>query len=219
MKEGDFIEIEFVGRVRDTGEIFDLTDEEVAKKEGVFDKDHRYGPAVVVIGGKSVMPGVEQKLREMEVGEESVFELKPENAFGKRDPKLVQVVSVGKFYGQKINPVPGAFVNIDGRNCRIQSVSGGRVRVDFNHPLAGRDVLYKIKILKEITGLKEKTDAIIKQLGVDAEASVEGETAKIKLKKPNKIIEQIIEKSIMKLLKEVKAVKFEPEEKPEPQKK
>ncbi len=213
MKDGDFVEIEFVGRIKDTGEIFDLTDAELAKKEGIFDKEHNYGPALVVIGEKSVISGVEEMLKEMKVGEEKEFELKPDKGFGRRDPKLVQIISIAKFYEQKLNPVPGAFVNIDGRNCKIQSVSGGRVRVDFNHPLAGRDVVYKVKLLDEIKLLKEKVGAVLRHLAIEAESSVDGETAKIRLKKPNKMIEQIVEKSMLKWVKEIKNVKFESDEK------
>lgn len=213
MNDGDFIEIDFVGRVKDTGEIFDLTDEGIAKKEGVYDKDHKYGPALVVIGQKSVIAGVEEKLKEMSVGEEKEFDLKPEKAFGKRDPKLIQIIAVNKFYEQKLNPVPGAFVSIEGRNCKIQSVSGGRVRVDFNHSLAGREIFYKVRIIREIKSIQEKADSVIKQLGIEAEASIEGEAAKVKLKKSSKVMEQIVEKSIKKWVKEIKTVNFEEERK------
>ncbi len=208
MKDGDFVEIEFVGRIKDTSEIFDLTDEALAKKEGVYDKDHKYGPALVIIGQKAVLQGVEERLKEMSVGEEKEFELKPDKAFGPRNPKLIQIIAIAKFYEQKLNPVPGAFVNIDGRNCRIQSVSGGRVRVDFNHPLAGRDVLYKIKALRQLDDLKEKANGVIKQFGIEAGVSIEADSAIVELKKPNKIMEQIIEKAIIKWVKEIKSVKF-----------
>ncbi len=218
MKEGDFIEIDFVGRIKDTGEIFDLTDEELAKKEGMFDKDHKYGPALIVVGAQSILSGLEEKIKEMNVGDEKEFELKSESGFGKRDPKSIQIISISKFYEQKLNPVPGAYVNIDGRNCRIQSVSGGRVRVDFNHPLAGKDLLYKVKILREITDLAEKLRASIKNLGIEAEGSLEGEAAVVKLKKPNKVIEQIVEQKIKKTIKEIKTIRFESPEDKKPEK-
>ena len=208
MNDGDFIEIEFVGKVKDTGEIFDLTDAELAKKEGVFDKDHKYGPALVIVGSNSVVPGIEEKIKELKVGEEAEFEIKPDKGFGKRDPKVVQIISLNKFYEQKINPVPGAFVNIDGKNCKIQSVSGGRVRVDFNHPLAGRDLLYKVKIVRQIDGAKERLDSLLKYLSLEGESSIEGEKARVKLKNSNQIVEKIVEDSIKKWIQEVKTVEF-----------
>lgn len=213
MNDGDFVEIDFVGRVKDSGEIFDLTDADLAKKEGIFEKSHKYGPAIVIIGSKSIVSGVEEQIKTMAVGEEKEFELPAEKGFGKRDPKLVQIISLGKFFEQKINPVPGAFVNIDGKNCKIQSVSGGRVRVDFNHPLAGRELIYKVKIFKEIKGVEGKVEAVIKYLGLEAEASVEGDTAKIKMKKPNQVLEKIVDQMTKKWVKEIKTVIFEATEK------
>jgi FKBP-type peptidyl-prolyl cis-trans isomerase 2 len=41
MKKGDFVRIDFVGRLAATGEIFDLTSEEIAKKEGVYDEKQK----------------------------------------------------------------------------------------------------------------------------------------------------------------------------------
>ena len=214
MNDGDFVEIEFVGRVKDTGEIFDLTDADLAKKEGIFEKDHKYGPALVIIGSKSIVPGVEDQVKAMKPGEEREFDLGPEKGFGKRDPKFVQIVSLGKFYEQKINPVPGAFVNMDGRNCKIQSVSGGRVRVDFNHPLAGKDLVYKVKVLKEVKAVQDKVDSVIKYLGIEAEAKLEGESVKIKMKKTNQVLEKIVDQMMKKWVKEIKTITFEAEKEP-----
>jgi len=208
MQEGAFVEIEFVGKIKDTGEIFDLTDEKLAKEKGIFDKDHVYGPALVVVGSKSVVPAVEDKIKELGIGEEAEFDVKPDKGFGKRDPKMIQIVSINKFYQERINPIPGSFVNIDGKNCRIQSVSGGRVRVDFNHPLAGKDLLYKLKVSREITDTKEKVDSLLKQLGLEAETKLEADNLKIKLKKSNIMIEKIVEDSIKKWVKEIKSVEF-----------
>ncbi|MBN2518690.1 MAG: hypothetical protein JXB14_07605, partial [Candidatus Altiarchaeota archaeon] len=47
---------------------------------------------------------------------------------------------------QGMTPVPGMVFEVEGRPARIQSVSGGRVMVDFNHPLAGKETEYKVKV-------------------------------------------------------------------------
>lgn len=208
MNNGDFIEIEFVGKVKATGEIFDLTNEEVAKKQGIFNEKQRYGPQTVIIGAGSVVPGVEEQLRKMGPGEEKEFDVPYAKAFGARNPKLVRILPLAKFYQQKINPVPGAFVNIDGRTCRVQSVSGGRVRVDFNHPLSNKDLHYKLKLVKKITGTKEKTQAILGMYGVEGGISLAGESAKIKLKKRNPVVEKFLGSEIKKWIKDLKKVDF-----------
>ena len=59
--------------------------------------------------------------------------------------------------------MPGLVVELNGRQARIQSVSGGRVRIDFNHPLAGKDLDYELKIEREILQPKEQIEALYKK--------------------------------------------------------
>ena len=47
-------------------------------------------------------------------------------------------------------------MNFDGRVGKVLSVSGGRVLIDFNHPLAGKDLVYEIDIKRKIDDLNEK---------------------------------------------------------------
>ncbi|MFH1918154.1 MAG: hypothetical protein ABIJ14_03590, partial [Nanoarchaeota archaeon] len=65
------------------------------------------------------------------------------------------------FKEHNTNPVPGVMFNFDGRIGKILSASGGRIRVDFNNPIAGKDVEYKIKILRKVEDKDEKTKALI----------------------------------------------------------
>lgn len=51
-------------------------------------------------------------------------------------------------------------MNLDGIIARISSVSGGRVITDFNHPLAGKNVVYSFKILKKIDDKKEQLEIL-----------------------------------------------------------
>jgi len=161
MKEGEFIEIEYVGRVKLTDEIFDLTSEELAKKEKIFNPKHNYGPALVIVGSGMVIPGVMKEIVKMEVGEERQFEVSPSEGFGMRNPKLIRIIPFSKFIENKINPVPGGYFEIDGMQAKVQSVSGGRVRVDFNNPLAGKQLVYKVRILRRIGGDKIKVEKLL----------------------------------------------------------
>jgi len=60
------------------------------------------------------------------------------------------------FHEQKINPLPGYVFNFDGKIGKVVSVSGGRVLIDFNNPLSGKDVVYDVKILRKVDGLEEQ---------------------------------------------------------------
>jgi FKBP-type peptidyl-prolyl cis-trans isomerase 2 len=209
MQKGDFLMIEYVGRIASTGEVFDLTDEEVARKEGIHDPKAKYGPNLVILGSGMTTPGVEKQLMEMKVGEEREFDVNQEQGFGKRDPQLIKIVSYQKFISQKINPVPGIMVNIDGRHARIQSVSGGRVRIDFNSPLAGKDLHYKLKISSKLTAPQDQSQAFIDYYGINAKSVFsEGKLTVTSDTQLHETIQKVLDREIRKWIKQVKKIEF-----------
>lgn len=156
LQKNDFIEIEFTGRVKG-GDIFDSNIKEDIEKSNL---NVEAKPFIFSIGQGMFLKGVEDFLTGKEIGEYEI-ELPPEDAFGKRDSKLVQIIPMKIFHKQKINPFPGAVFNFDGRIARIISVSGGRVMTDFNNPIAGKIVNYKIKVKRKIDDIKEKVKSFI----------------------------------------------------------
>ncbi len=156
LNKKDFIEIEFTGRVKD-GEIFDSN---IKKDLEEANLKTEAKPFIFCLGEGMFLKGVEDFLLGKEVGEHKI-ELAPEKAFGNRDPKLIQMIPMKIFREQKINPIPGVMFNFDGKIAKILSVSGGRVLVDFNNPIAGKDVVYKLKILRKVEDINEKIKAFI----------------------------------------------------------
>jgi FKBP-type peptidyl-prolyl cis-trans isomerase SlyD len=155
-KKGDFIEMDFVGRIKDTNEIFDLTNAETAKKENIFRPKFKYKPWIVCVGQGDVLRGLDRELEDKELGKTYKVELKPEDAFGKRSKELLQLIHTSKLVKNDIHPFPGMQLNVDGMFGMIKSVSGSRTLVDFNNPMAGRDVVYEFKIKKVIEDDAEK---------------------------------------------------------------
>jgi len=215
MKEGDFVEIEYKGRIALTNEIFDLTSAEQAKKEGIFNEKIKYGPVFVIIGANMTIKGVEKQLETMKINDEKEFTVKPEQAFGNRIPKLIKIVSLSKFIEQKINPVPGIFVNIEGMQAKVQSVSGGRVRVDFNHPLAGKELKYNVKIVKQYTTTDEKLKVLLNHYNIKAKTELKEGKLTIDPEKPvNNFLEKLVSDTIKKWINDIKEVDFVKKEEP-----
>ncbi len=158
VQKGDFVEIKYVGRL-DDGSIFDLNDKETAKKEGM--NGHIHERTMICLGQRDIVPGLDDFLINKELAKTEEIIIQPEQGFGKKDPKLLQMIPVSKFKEQKINPMPGLRVEIDQYTGVIKSVSGGRALVDFNHPLAGRTLHYKITITKKVEGLKDKVSGFM----------------------------------------------------------
>ena len=163
LREHDFVEIEYTGKIKESGEVFDTTDAKVAKEHGIFDKAALFGPVTVCLGEGFVLHGLEERLIGKELGEHDI-DLTAEEGFGKKSAKLIQLVPTAKFTKQEIVPTPGLQINVDGMLGTVRTVTGGRTIVDFNHPLSGKELLYKVKILRSVTDEQEKANAILKWL-------------------------------------------------------
>jgi FKBP-type peptidyl-prolyl cis-trans isomerase 2 len=164
----DFVRTDYTGRVKD-GVVFDTTDSETAQNERVFDPKRVYRPMPVIVGEGQVVKGLEEALGSMSVGEEKTVELSPDKAFGTKNPDMIRLVPIKYFKQQGLNPVPGMPVELDGRHARIQTVAGGRVRVDFNHELAGKTVVYQVKLVSKPSTDKEKAEFLLERSFNDAE--------------------------------------------------
>jgi FKBP-type peptidyl-prolyl cis-trans isomerase 2 len=161
MEEGSFVYVDLIGKIKESGEIFETTEEEVAKAAGIFNEKFKYKPILVIVGSKNILPGLENAIKSMQVGEKKIVELEPKNAFGERREELIKLFNISLFKQQDIEVFPGANVTINGLPGKVISVSGGRVKVDFNHPLAGKTVVYEIEIKEEIKETNEKISTIV----------------------------------------------------------
>jgi len=186
MKKGDIVYLSYTGRIKETGEIFDVTDEETAKKEGVYNPEVKYGDIPVIVGAGFLLPGLDEALLEMKPGEKRHIELTPSKAFGERRPELVKLLPLSEFEKQNIEATPGSYITVNGVRGRILSVSGGRVSVDFNHPLAGKTLSYDIEIKRAVEKTEEKILAVVKYFtGADdsqISLSISNSTAEVEIK-------------------------------------
>lgn len=162
VKKNDFIEVEFTGRLKEGNIIFDTTDEGIAKDNELYDENKKYKPLIVCVGQAQILKAIEQSFENKSIGESYTLELKPDMAFGKKDADLIQLIPTRNFLDSDIQPIPGLSVNIDGILGMVKAVSGGRTIVDFNHPLAGKEVIYEITIKRLVTDKKEKLTALLR---------------------------------------------------------
>lgn len=182
--EKDFVLIDFVGRIKSSGKIFDLTRKDVAEKEGINNKEFNFSPVLVIPSSNYVLKAVASSLIGKEVGAKYTLEVDAENAFGKFDPKLVKTFGLNVFRQNGVNPSVGDVLMLDNTLATVLSVSGGRVMVSFNNPLAGKDLSYDIEIVKTVDDVKEKCAAVFEHyVGKKPESTEIGEnTVKISYK-------------------------------------
>lgn len=208
IKKGDFIEIDFVGRIKDSGAIFDLTKRDVAEKEKIANKSADYSPRIICVGNGDVVKGLDDFLVGKVVGKSYDLDLDVGDAFGKKDAKLIKMLPLSTFKKQDMKPFPGLQVNIDGMFGIIRTVSGGRVLVDFNHPIAGKEIHYEVDVKRVIKDDVTKVRSILKGLlSRDVECSVTDGVANVDLDVPEQF-QKVLEEKICSIVKSVKKVKF-----------
>ncbi|MBI2564896.1 FKBP-type peptidyl-prolyl cis-trans isomerase [Candidatus Woesearchaeota archaeon] len=178
VKKNDFIEIEYTASLKEGNSVFDTTDKSVAEKN----KLQASKSVVIPLGQGLFLQGLEDALEGKSLGIHTV-ELQAEKAFGKKSTQLIKLVPTNKLQQQNIRPVPGLQLNIDGMLGTVKAVSGGRTIIDFNHPLSGKDVIYKVDIKRVVTDKKEQVQSLFNIFNIPVDSvTVDGLKAIVKAK-------------------------------------
>ncbi|WP_255149529.1 FKBP-type peptidyl-prolyl cis-trans isomerase [Halorarius halobius] len=173
LQAGDFVRIAYTARTVDGDQLVDTTDPEVAEEEGVDDQG-TFEPRVIVLGEGHLFEAVEDDIIGNEPGHSGSVTIAAAEAFGEYDEENVRTVSKDKI--PEDSRRPGAQVQIDGEQGYLETIIGGRARVDFNHPLAGEDIEYDYEILEEVDDQLEQAEGMLNMfLDMDLEMHIEEE--------------------------------------------
>ncbi len=176
LEEGDFVELSYTMRTVEDGTLVDTTDEEVAEEADIDTEEQEFGPRTIVIGSGHVFDAVEEDLLGKTVGDTGSVTVSAVDAFGEYDPEQVRTISSDKI--PEDDRYPGAHVNVDGEHGHIDTIIGGRARVDFNHPLAGEDIEYEYEIVDIVEDRLEQAQGLLSMyvdLDLDLEIDTEAE--------------------------------------------
>lgn len=208
-KKGDFVEVVFVGKEKETGKVFDTNDPEMAAKLKLDTDEHHLHPLYACIGKQDVIKGLDEALEDKELNKKYHVDIPSEKAFGKKDTKLYQLVSAAKFKEQKLEPYPGMQVTSNNTMGVVKTVSGGRIMVDFNHPLASKDLSYELTIKRILTDDKEKLEQSLHTfLGLHkVNAKVHEGEATVDFELPEPLAKEL-EKKLKERIPTLKSVKF-----------
>lgn len=137
VKKGDKVKVEYVGKLED-GTIFDSSEIQKA-------------PLEFVVGSGELIKGFEQGIIGMKVGEEKEIKLSPEAAYGPHRSELVKDMPKDCFPQDQDIQVGMVFMISlqDGREIpvKISNVSEETITVDINHPLAGKTLIFTVKLV------------------------------------------------------------------------
>jgi len=154
VQDGDFVKLSYTARTVENDQLVDTTDPEVAEEEGIDQEGQEFAPRTIVLGEGHIFDAVEDDVRGKEVGDSGTVVVPAAEAFGEYDEDDVRTLSAEKI--PEDDRHPGAQVQIDGEEGFVNTIIGGRARVDFNHPLAGDDVEYDYEIVEVVDDEVEK---------------------------------------------------------------
>jgi FKBP-type peptidyl-prolyl cis-trans isomerase 2 len=195
-KNGDLVRLDYDlwGEIGGRTDLIDTTHEEVAQSANVpIPEGRTWGARPHQIGGEFFPSAIEASLVGVKVGDELEREFAPADAFGERDPNLIELFSM-----HEISRLPemrredahldvGTILTIEGRRGRVVTLTAARVRVDFNPPFAGRKIKAKFKVTERITDPTEQVRAIVDLVyGRAAEFQVETHDKTLQLKIPDR---------------------------------
>ena len=137
VKKGDKVKVEYTGKL-DDGTVFDTSEGKA--------------PLEFEVGSGKIIKGFDQAVIGMKKGEEKTIKLKPEQAYGNQNAQLLKKIPRDKL-PKEPEPKVGMMLGLnspDGQQipARITGVSEKHVTIDLNHPMAGKNLNFKIKVIE-----------------------------------------------------------------------
>ncbi len=215
---GALILANYTAKVKDTGEPIETTVAEEAKNLGILDPTRKYEPRLVSVGEGWVLRGVDEALKNANVGDKLTIEVPPEKGFGVRDAGRVRLIPLRKF-GDKADELRvGDEVEVEGRLGVVRFLGSGRAQIDFNHRFAGKTLVYDLEVVKKLETDEEKIVAIVKRRLPLEESKIKlgFEDASLRIDLPQEtylaegiqIVKRAVAGDIFKFLPKFKTVRF-----------
>ena len=136
--EGHLVSVDYVGTLKSGEE---------------FDNSKNHGPIQFIVGGGQVIPGFDKAVRAMKIGDKKKFTIPKAEAYGDVNPELVQLVPLDKIPEHIRSQLKvGGFLVMQspvGQQVPVKVIKldSTSVSLDMNHPLAGQDLTFNIKLV------------------------------------------------------------------------
>jgi peptidylprolyl isomerase len=143
VKKGDKVKVEYTGKLEDGS---------------VFDSSEGKAPLCFEVGSKQVIPGFDSAIEGMKKDEEKTVEIKCADAYGEANDELKQEIPRDKLPAEP-EPKEGMMLVMQAPTgqqvpAKIVKVEEDKVTIDINHPLAGKDLTFTVKVV----GINEPED-------------------------------------------------------------
>ena len=118
----------------------------------VFDSSEGRDPLQFTMGQGQLIPGFENAIMGLKVGDSTTTNIPSTEAYGEHNPEMEVVVAAAQL-PEGMEPAVGMQLQLNQPNgqpipCVITKVEGDQVTIDANHPLAGKDLTFKIEVVE-----------------------------------------------------------------------
>jgi len=138
-------------------------------KGEVVDSNKGQAPLEFIAGKGQIIPGLEKEVEKMEVGEEKIIVVPASEAYGERNEELVETLPRSQFEGidlQKGMTLYGQSPDGQVIAVTVKDFDDQNVTIDYNHPLAGEDLTFDVKVVSKREATPE--EALTGQVGAQA---------------------------------------------------
>lgn len=117
----------------------------------VVDSSQAKGPLEYTQGEAKLIPGLTKQLEGMKAGDEKTFSVKPEDAYGNPDPAGIKEIPLSSV-PKDVKPEVGMMLKMQDQSgqsfpAKIIKITESSVVIDLNHPLAGKTLTFKVRIV------------------------------------------------------------------------
>jgi peptidylprolyl isomerase len=145
VKTGNIVTVDYTGKLED-GTVFDTSIEETAKEAGIYTEQRNYVPISFTVGAGQMIKGFDNAVIGMKVGEEKTVTIPPEEAYGEYNETLVLAVPLDRL-GLSEPPEIGQIFPSPYGQFKVIDVNETHATLDFNHQLAGKALVFDIKLV------------------------------------------------------------------------
>jgi len=146
--KGDTVQVDYIGKL-ENGTVFDTSIAAEAKKAGLPLRD-KYDFLEFKVGAGQMISGFDSAVVGMREGEVKTVRLAPSEAYGERDEARVLSIPIDKIGNSGDIKAGSVLYAQNGASATVIEVKDGVAKVDFNHELAGKPLVFTITMVKVI---------------------------------------------------------------------
>jgi len=144
--KGDTVQVDYIGKL-ENGTVFDTSIASEAKKAGLPLRE-KYDFLEFTVGAGQMIKGFDAGVLGMKEGEEKTVKIPAADAYGPRREDAVISIPVSQIGNSESIKVGSVLYAQNGASGKVIEITNGTAKIDFNHELAGKDLVFTIRMVK-----------------------------------------------------------------------